>query len=107
MEKGSIKVSVMYPNGKGKTFDMDYYCNQHLNLIAHLLGDSIKAASIDSGLASGIAGSPASYLAIGHLYFDSLEAFLGSFGCNASEIMADTPNYTNIEPVVQVSKVMM
>lgn len=107
MDKGSIKVSVMYPNGEGKTFDMDYYCNQHLNLIGHLLGDSIKAASIDSGLASDLAGNPASFLAIGHLYFDTIEAFLCSYGCNASEIMADIPNYTNIEPVVQVSEVMM
>ena len=33
MKKGMIKVSVLYPNGEGKNFDMDYYCNQHVQLV--------------------------------------------------------------------------
>jgi len=42
---------------------------------------------------------------MGHLYFDSVEDFQNSFGPNAEEIMADIPNYTNIEPVIQISQV--
>ena len=38
MKKGMTKVSVMYPNGEGKTFDMDYYTNTHLALVGSLLG---------------------------------------------------------------------
>ena len=33
MQKGMIKVSVMYPNGEGKHFDMEYYVNTHIPLV--------------------------------------------------------------------------
>jgi uncharacterized protein (TIGR02118 family) len=42
---------------------------------------------------------------MGHLYFDSVEDFQNSFGPHADAIMGDIPNYTNIEPVIQVSQV--
>ena len=51
------------------------------------------------------AGSPPSYLAMGHLYFDSLEVCRASFGANASIFMDDVPNYTDIKPVIQLSEV--
>ena len=44
MKKGMTKVSVLYPNGANKKFDMDYYCNTHLPLVSRLLGDALKAA---------------------------------------------------------------
>ncbi len=42
---------------------------------------------------------------MGHLYFDSVEVFQSSFGPHAEAIMGDIPNYTNIEPIIQVSQV--
>ena len=45
--------------------------------------------------------------AMGNLYFDSVEAFENSFGPNTDQIMADLPNFTNIEPTIQVSEVMI
>ena len=44
---------------------------------------------------------------MGHLYFDSVEAFQAAFGPHAETILADIPNYTNIQPVIQVSEVKM
>ena len=44
-----IKVAILYPNGEGKTFDMDYYSNKHMPMAASLFGDSLKAMSIDKG----------------------------------------------------------
>ncbi len=107
MEKGMIKVSVMYPNGDDKHFNMDYYCNQHVQLVGGLLGDAVKAATVEKGLGGGAPDAPASYAAMGNLYFESMESFQNSFGPNAEEIMGDLPNFTNIEPVVQVSEVMI
>ena len=107
MEKGMIKVSVLYPNGEGKNFDMDYYCNVHTPMVGGLLGDSIKAGTVEKGLGGGAPGSQATYAAMGNLYFDSMESFQNSFGPNAEEIMGDLPNFTNIEPVVQISEVMI
>ncbi|MFC2127662.1 hypothetical protein ACFLRU_04700 [Bacteroidota bacterium] len=47
MKQGMTKVSVLYPNGEGKTFDMVYYCEKHLPLVAGLLGDALKGATVD------------------------------------------------------------
>ena len=107
MKKGSIKVSVLYPDGEGKTFDMDYYCNKHVPMVAGLLGDAVLGATVEKGLAGGAPDSTATYQAMGNLYFESVEMFQNSFGPNVDEIMADAPNYTNIEPIIQVSEVMM
>ncbi len=106
MELGMIKLSVFYPNQEGKNFDMDYYCNKHIPMVAQLLGDAVKGASVEEGLGGGAPGDPATFIAMGNLYFDSMESFQNSFGPNVEQIMADIPNYTNIEPVVQLSKVM-
>jgi uncharacterized protein (TIGR02118 family) len=107
MNKGMIKVSVLYPNGEGKSFDMDYYCNTHVPMVAALLGDAVKGATVEKGLGGGAPDSPATYAAMGNLYFNSMEEFGSSFGPNADKIMADLPNFTNIEPAIQISEVMI
>jgi uncharacterized protein (TIGR02118 family) len=107
MKKGMIKVSVLYPNGADKTFNMDYYCNTHVPMVASLLGDAVKGATVEKGLAGGAPGSEASYAAMGNLYFDSLASFESHFGPHAPAIMGDVPNFTNIEPVIQISEVMI
>ena len=107
MKKGNIKVSVLYPSGNGKTFDMDYYCNKHVPMLAGLLGDAVIGATVENGLGGGEPGSPPSFMAMGNLYFETMESFQSSFGPNAEKIMSDVPNYTNIDPIVQVSEVMI
>jgi uncharacterized protein (TIGR02118 family) len=107
MEKGMIKVSVLYPTGDGKTFDMNYYCNTHVPMVAGLLGDAVKAATVEKGLGGGEPGSTPTYSAMGNLYFDSMESFENSFGPNAEKIMGDIPNFTNSEPIMQVSEVII
>jgi uncharacterized protein (TIGR02118 family) len=107
MKKGTIKVSVFYPGGEGKTFDMDYYCNKHVPMIAGLLGDAVVGATVEKGLGGGAPESPATYAAMGNLYFNSMEDFENSFGPNAEKIMGDLPNFTNSEPTIQVSEVMI
>ncbi|WP_298881677.1 EthD family reductase [uncultured Polaribacter sp.] len=107
MKSGMIKLSVMYPKGEGKTFDMNYYLNTHIPLVGKLLGDAIKGATVEEGIAGGAPGTDAIYAAMGNIYFESLESFQSSFGPNAPEILADLPNFTNTEPTVQISKVLV
>jgi len=40
-----------------------------------------------------------------HLYFDSVEAFQTAFGPHSETIMGDIPNYTDLQPIIQVSEV--
>lgn len=106
MKKGMIKVSVFYPAGEGKNFDMEYYISNHVPLVSKTLGDALKGASYDKGLGGGVPGSPATYTAMANLYFNSMEEFGQAFATGAPKLMGDLPNFTNIEPVVQVSEVM-
>lgn len=106
IKKGMIKVTILYPNGDGKTFDMDYYSNKHMPMVAELLGDSLKLLAIDQGVAGRTPDDPIPYLAIGYLYFDQLSEYQNSFGPNAEKIVGDIPNYTNIQPIVQISEVL-
>jgi uncharacterized protein (TIGR02118 family) len=87
-----VKVSVFYPNRKDTRFDMEYYCNRHIPMVRKLVGSALKGASVDRGLSGEEPDSPAPYVAIGHLLFDSVGAFQISFGPHAQAIMDDIPN---------------
>lgn len=102
-----IKVSVMYPHRDGAKFDMDYYCTSHMPMVRDRLGAALKGMSVDAGLGGGAPGSPPTYAAIGHLLFDSADAFQAAFAPHADEILGDIANYTDIEPVIQVSDVRL
>ena len=102
-----IKVSVFYPNTEGSKFDLDYYVNSHMPMVQSECGGALRGMSVDAGLAGGAPGQPAPYSAVGHLLFDSVEAFQGAFGPKARTIMADIPNYTDVAPVIQISEVKL
>lgn len=101
-----IKVSVLYPHGDDKTFDHDYYRDNHMPMVARLVGEPLKGYHIDRGVRGGTADSSAPFAAAGHLLFDSVEAYDTGFGPHAKEIMADIPNYTNSRPTMQFSEVV-
>ena len=105
IEKGMIKVSVIYPAGEGKTFDWEYYTTKHVPMLKTILANSVKLITVDKGISGRAPGSPAPYLAMFHMYFETIEAYQNSFGPNADKIRSDVPNYTNIQPIVQISEV--
>jgi len=107
VNKGMIKVSVLYPNDEGKKFNMDYYCNTHIPMVKELLGDVLKNATVEKGLGGGIPDTSATYIAMGNMYYNSIEEFQTAFGPHAKQIMGDLPNFTNIEPVIQISEVLV
>ncbi|UCF89807.1 MAG: EthD family reductase [Desulfobacterales bacterium] len=100
-----IKVSVFYPNNEGSKFDMGYYCNSHIPMVKQKLGAALKGVFVEQGLGGPEPGSRATYIAMGHLLFDSVEAFQAAFGPHAQAIMGDVPNYTDTQPTVQISEV--
>jgi uncharacterized protein (TIGR02118 family) len=42
---------------------------------------------------------------MGHIYCESVEAFQAAFGPHVAEFRADMPNYTLIQPIIQISEV--
>jgi uncharacterized protein (TIGR02118 family) len=102
-----IKVSVMYPYRTNAKFDMDYYCDSHMPLVQRELKPALKGLAVDKGLAGGAPGSTPTYLAVGHLLFDSVQEYEAAFARNGEAILSDIPAFTDIEPVVQISEVMI
>jgi uncharacterized protein (TIGR02118 family) len=106
-EEGMIKVSVMYPNTPGARFNHEYYRDKHMPLVKARMGESCKYYTVDKGLAGGSADAAAPYVAMCHIFCDSVDAFQSGFGPHAQEIMGDIPNYTDLSPVVQISEVVV
>ncbi len=102
-----IKVSVMYPNTPGARFDHDYYRDKHLPLVKARMGDACLYYTIDKGISGRTADTPAPYIAMCHIFSESLEAFQAGIGPHAEEIVADIPNYTDLTPVRQISEVVV
>lgn len=98
-----IHVTVSYPSGEGNTFDHHYYLNKHLPMVRSRLGTAVKRAEVDRAL-TGPEGSTPAWLASGHLFFDSMDAFDRSFGPHAAEILGDIPNFTNAQPHIVISE---
>ena len=102
-----IRVSFLYPNEPDEKFDMDYFVNTHMPMVKSKLGSALKGMTVDHGVGGAEPGAPATYVAMGHLLFDSVEAFQQAIGPHLEEIMGDVPNYTKIAAGMQISEVKM
>ncbi len=100
-----IKVSILYPNKAGSRFDADYYVNVHMPLVMKLLVSAVDSVSVEVGVSGSTVEQPPPFRAVAGFTCDSLRVFSEAFLPVAAEIRADIPNYTDIEPVIQVSKV--
>jgi uncharacterized protein (TIGR02118 family) len=105
MNKGMIKLSALYPKQEGSYFDIDYYCNTHTPMVGRLLGGFLKHAAVEQGLSGFEKGSESTFMAMGHLYFDSVNEMHQAFEPHLDEIMGDIKNYTNVSPYFQISEV--
>ena len=80
-----IKVSVLYPNSAGCKFDMGYYLEKHMPMVQQKLGSACKRMAVEQGIAGGGPGAPATYVAMGHLFFDTTDAFQAAFAARAGD----------------------
>ena len=85
---------------------MDYY-NNHLPMVQEKLGTEFMFVAVEQGLSGAKPGSPATYLNMCHLSFDSVEAFQSAFGPHTETILGDISNYTDVQPTIQISEVKM
>jgi uncharacterized protein (TIGR02118 family) len=101
-----IRVTVLYPAQQGSHFDHDYYRDKHMPMVRQKLGATLRRTGIEKGIGTAEAGKPAPFMASGFLEFDSAEAFGAAFGPHAGAIMADIPNFTNVQPVIQIAEIV-
>ena len=94
-----IRVSMMYPVTEGSTFDLDYYKTKHMGEIVMQTPDVVRF-EIDEAI-------DGPYFMVGQIYFESAEALEAAMKApTAEEAWADVPNFTNLQPVMQVSRVL-
>ena len=92
-----IRVSVFYPAGDGTTFDHAYYKSKHVPMCT-------KAWNVRAEIDKGVQGP---YAAAVHFFFDSMDKFQAAMsGPDIASIMADIPNYTNTQPIIQTSEIV-
>lgn len=104
-----IRISILYPNREGARFDLSYYVDRHMPVSIGLLSahPGFRGVSVEHGLGGAVPGSAPAYIALCHFLFDTIEDFLAAFMPHAEALQADMPNYTDIEPVIQFSDVLI
>lgn len=102
-----IKLSVMYPYGPEANFDHDYYRDSHMPLLKQRLGDACLYYTIDKGFNGVAANSNPTFVAMCHVFCDSVESLMTAIGPYAEELAADVANFTNVTPLQQISEVIV
>lgn len=105
LQNGMFKVTILYPNGEGSTFDMDYYETKHMPMVASFLGDNLKFYEIDKGISGRTSNDKPPYAAVGYFYIDNIAEYGKAIAENRDAVVNDFKNYTNIQPVVQISEI--
>ena len=101
-----IRVSVLYPKTGESRFDMNYYLTKHVPMVkARLQGMGLRGVQIDEGLGSAVPDQPPPFAVIGHMTFDKVEDLQQGLAAHGAEIMGDIPNFTNVQPQMQISRI--
>ncbi len=101
-----IRVSVVYPNQDNGNFDFDYMKDTHMPLVEECYAAyGLIGWQVDQGVSLS-SKHPAAVVAIAKIYFDSIDSVKAAFKNKGAEVMADTKNFTNIEPTVTTSEVI-
>ena len=99
-----IKVSIVFPNTPGWRFDQDYDRNAHLPLAMKCLVPPAKSVTLDIGVSSATPDQPPPLRAVAAFTCESVQDFRDAFMPHAAELSLDISNYTDIEPIIQISQ---
>jgi uncharacterized protein (TIGR02118 family) len=94
-------LAIYYPNRDGARFDFDHYLHRHLPMTARWFGDGI---TLTRGTTAADGTAPPPYICVLRIPIASLDAFMEVWNVHGAELSADIPNYTDVEPVIQVEE---
>ena len=100
-----IRASVMYPHQPGVQFNWDYYLGKHIPAVRRLTNVGLVRVEVDKGIGAGQQGAQAPFVCMAHMYFNNMEDMQKCMA-GASELMGDIPNFTNVQPQVQISEIV-
>ena len=101
-----IIVSVLYAKTEQSHFDFDYYLASHVPMVkARFEAFGLQEIRVMRGSAM-LNGSAPVFELIGELSFPTLQHLQDAMGKLGAEIIADIPNYTNVQPTIQINEVI-
>lgn len=102
-----ISLTALYPKTADSRFDMDYYLNTHTPLVRDRLTPAgLIGIDLEAGLAGAAPDSPPAYAMIGRLNFARLDELQAALAAHGPELMGDIPNFTDVQPLMQISQVV-
>lgn len=99
-----VSLQVAYPVSDDSTFDLEYYLSTHMELVGKHMGPYVESTLVTKGLAGG-PGVPAPFHVIATIVFKDQDALNSALGASA-DVLADIPNFTNIQPQMLIGEVI-
>ena len=96
------RVTVLYPNQPDTKFDFEYYLSKHVPWVSGLVGQTIE---VRRGISSATGSRPA-FICVATIFINSVQEFQAVLSEHGEKIMADIPNYTNSQPILQLDEVL-
>ena len=97
-----VRVVAIYPNREGSRFDAAYYRDSHAPLAQRLqIPHGLLGLRLSEGLAA-LDGTPPAFWMLSEMRFASRDGFDAAMAEWGAALFADTPNYTDVEPVLQL-----
>lgn len=102
-----ITATLLYPKSPDTRFDMEYYLNQHTPLVRDTLTPAgLVRLELEEGLVGATPDAPPTYTLIARLCFNTLDDLQTAFGTHAPVLLADIPNFTDAQPVMQINRTL-
>jgi uncharacterized protein (TIGR02118 family) len=102
-----IRLTVLHPKVEGNTFNLAYYLEKHIPLARAKFGAALKGVTVDAGVGGMPPGSPAPFVVIAQLLFESVDTMKAAFAAAGTALRDDQPNFTGVSPTMQVSEVKL
>jgi len=101
----AISVTVLYPNVDDATFDMKYYQDSHMPMVASEFKEfGFKGYRVLKFLGTPDPNTKSPYSVQCSLEFDTVENFTKALQAKASVVLGDVPNFSNKGPELLIGE---
>ena len=99
-----VTLSVLYPSTAGSNFNLDYYLQKHIPLVKERFGRTgLTAVNVFEGTGT-LEGAAPHFAMIALLHFASVDDVRASLEKHGAEVVGDIPNFTGVQPVLQLNQ---
>ena len=101
-----IRITLIYRDSENSHFDFQYYVNHHVEMSRRLLADcGLVSIEVQKCVRTLDGGEP-DVVCISHVDFENEDGLSKALEVHGAEMMADFPNYTNIDPEIYVCGIL-